>query len=133
MSKPADKTPGAGLVALLLAAGIVWTGAARLARPIARVPGDEPPPQAALNIADRWPDMRLDLNTATAAELAMLPGIGPRLAERIVFDRAANRPFRSRADLARVRGIGPVVVERIGPYVVAGVEPEAAAGPAAEP
>jgi competence protein ComEA len=77
--------------------------------------------------------MRLDLNTATAAELSMLPGIGPRLAERIVSDRAANGPFRSHADLARVRGIGPVVVERIEPFVVASAASDATGGPTAEP
>ena len=54
-----------------------------------------------------WPDMRLDLNTASAAELTVLPGIGPRLAERIVGDRPARGPFRSIADLDRVHRIGP--------------------------
>ena len=46
---------------------------------------------------------RIDLNTATAAELETLPGIGPMLARRII----AGRPYRSVEDLSRVEGIGP--------------------------
>lgn len=46
---------------------------------------------------------RLDLNRETPEGLAALPGVGPRMAARI----AAGRPFRSVADLERVRGIGP--------------------------
>lgn len=46
----------------------------------------------------------VDVTTATADELASLPGIGPELARRI----AAARPFRSVDDLLRVDGIGPV-------------------------
>ncbi len=37
----------------------------------------------------------------------ILPGIGPRLAERIEMDRQINGDFRSYAALERVRGIGP--------------------------
>jgi competence ComEA-like helix-hairpin-helix protein len=59
------------------------------------------------------PDARIRINSASAAELERLPGIGPGLAEAIVVDRARHGPFRSPADLARVRGIGPVLVERL--------------------
>jgi DNA uptake protein ComE-like DNA-binding protein len=47
-------------------------------------------------------EVPLDLNRATVEEFESLPGIGPALAERI----AAARPFRSVADLLKVRGIG---------------------------
>lgn len=56
---------------------------------------------------------RLNVNTATAAELELLPGIGPALAGRIVEDRGANGPFKSVDDLDRVQGIGPKTLERI--------------------
>ena len=64
------------------------------------------------------PDMRIDVNTATEVQLNALPGIGPALAARIATDRATRGPFESIADLARVHGIGPKLIERIGPYVV---------------
>ncbi|WP_024545837.1 phospholipase D-like domain-containing protein [Picosynechococcus sp. NKBG15041c] len=44
----------------------------------------------------------VNVNTATAAELATLPGIGPSLAQGIID----TRPHRSLADLQRVSGIG---------------------------
>ncbi len=56
---------------------------------------------------------RLNVNTATAAELELLPGIGPALAGRIVQDRQANGPFKSVDDLDRVKGIGPKILDRI--------------------
>jgi competence ComEA-like helix-hairpin-helix protein len=48
----------------------------------------------------------IDPNTATAAELDRLPGVGPSLAARIVEERE-RAPFRYLEDLTRVRGIGP--------------------------
>jgi len=56
---------------------------------------------------------RVAVNHAGADELATLPGIGPRLAEAIVDERRRNGPFRSPADLQRVRGIGPALVTRL--------------------
>lgn len=67
-----------------------------------------------------WPDARLNINTATEAELTVLYGIGPRLAERIVDDRELNGPFDSLDDLTRVWMIGPRTVESIRPYVMVG-------------
>lgn len=48
----------------------------------------------------------VNLNTATAAELCTLPGVGEATAEAIVRDREANGPFSSVDDLMRVSGIG---------------------------
>lgn len=59
----------------------------------------------------------LDLNTATEAELDRLPGIGAVLAGRIVAHRAAHGPFRSAEDLLAVPGIGPRLWERLAPLV----------------
>jgi competence ComEA-like helix-hairpin-helix protein len=58
--------------------------------------------------------LRLNPNTASAAELALLPRIGPALAEAIVAYRTAAPQlpaFRSAADLDRVSHIGPATVE----------------------
>ena len=54
-----------------------------------------------------------DINRATAAEWDELPGIGPAKAQAIVEDRERNGPFRSIDDLARVKGIGPKLLERL--------------------
>lgn len=55
----------------------------------------------------------VDLNTATAAELDALPGIGPALAERILQWRETNGPFGTVDDLDAVSGIGPTTMERL--------------------
>lgn len=55
-------------------------------------------------------DARININTADAATLDGLPGIGPALAGRIVADREKNGPFGAIGDLARVPGIGDAVV-----------------------
>ena len=54
----------------------------------------------------------VNINTATAAELARLDGIGETKALAIVADRDTNGPFQSEGDLTRVRGIGDVTVEK---------------------
>lgn len=48
----------------------------------------------------------VDVNTADAAALEELPGIGPSTAAKIVADREANGPFGKVEDLMRVSGIG---------------------------
>lgn len=49
--------------------------------------------------------LRVNLNTATASELEELPGIGPKLAERIVSWREENGGFVSVEQLMDVSGI----------------------------
>lgn len=55
----------------------------------------------------------VDLNTASAADLDGLPGVGPSTAQAIVDDRDRNGPFASVDDLDRVRGIGPAKLEAL--------------------
>ncbi|MDH3540083.1 MAG: ComEA family DNA-binding protein [Acidimicrobiia bacterium] len=49
---------------------------------------------------------RVHLNTAAAADLESIPGVGPVLAARIVAFRAENGPFATAEDLLGVAGIG---------------------------
>lgn len=51
-------------------------------------------------------DGRVNLNTADAAALETLPGIGPAIAARIIAWRDENGPFRSVDELTAVSGIG---------------------------
>jgi competence ComEA-like helix-hairpin-helix protein len=60
---------------------------------------------------------QVDINKAQWPELATLPGIGRKLAERIVASRESNGPFRDNDDLRRVRGVGPRTLESIRPYL----------------
>lgn len=55
----------------------------------------------------------VDLNSADAALLDTLPGVGPSTAQKIVSDREANGRFASVDDLTRVTGIGPKKLEQI--------------------
>ncbi len=73
----------------------------------------------ALPVGPPLPPAPLDLNTASATQLERLPGIGPVTASRIVVERAENGPFRSVADLVRVRGIGDKTVDGLAPYAQA--------------
>jgi competence ComEA-like helix-hairpin-helix protein len=56
---------------------------------------------------------RLNLNAASARELDLLPGVGPKTAERIVADRASNGRFASPSDIRRVKGVTRRAAERI--------------------
>ena len=49
---------------------------------------------------------KVNINTASAAQLDTLPGVGASTAEKIVADREANGPFKTIEDLKRVSGIG---------------------------
>lgn len=73
----------------------------------------------------------LELNTATAADLEMLPGIGPALAGRIAESRDAAGPFVKVEDLLRVHGIGPRTLQRLRKLVsVSAASAGQGAGPA---
>jgi len=65
-------------------------------------------------------DRKINLNTATAAELDTLPGIGPVIAQRIVDYRAQHGPFARPEDLMEVDGIGEAAFNRIKEAVVVG-------------
>jgi comEA protein len=56
---------------------------------------------------------RIDINSASAEELATLPRIGPATAQRIIEFREKNGPFRSIEEITKVKRIGPKTFERI--------------------
>lgn len=61
--------------------------------------------------------LRININTATAAELQQLPSIGPRLAQRIVYYRNEFGPFQSVAQLTLVEGIAQGILDKIMDYI----------------
>lgn len=60
----------------------------------------------------------IDINTATAQELELLPGIGPIMAQSIVAYRETHGFFETAADVQNVPGIGPMTYEAIFPFII---------------
>ena len=59
----------------------------------------------------------VNVNTASADELARLPRVGPSLAGKIVAHREKNGPFKRTEDLMEVKGIGEKMFTALKPYV----------------
>jgi comEA protein len=60
---------------------------------------------------------RVNLNTATAAELENLPGIGPKTAERIIELRETRGKFTGVEDLLEIKGMSEKKLEAIKPFI----------------
>lgn len=97
-------------LAALSAGGLMVLAVARSAESTLRFPPDQPPSTGV-------PVWRVDLDHAGADELSLLPGVGPRLAARIVQDRARRGAFGGVQGLDRVPGVGPALIERVRPFV----------------
>ncbi|MEB3287195.1 MAG: ComEA family DNA-binding protein [Vampirovibrionales bacterium] len=59
----------------------------------------------------------IGVNQASAGQLDLLPGIGPKLAQRIVAYRKQNGPFQRLEDLKNVKGIGEKNFSKMQPYL----------------
>ena len=62
-------------------------------------------------------ESKININKATADELMILKGIGPKIAEKII-DYRKNNPFVELEDLMQVKGIGPKIYKNIKGYIV---------------
>lgn len=60
---------------------------------------------------------RISLNKASQGDLEAVPGIGPKLAERIVENRSASGQFSSIDELRRVHGVGPKKIEDLAQHL----------------
>ncbi len=58
----------------------------------------------------------VNLNTATAAQLDLLPRVGQKMAGKIIAHRE-KEPFRRIEDLVKVKGIGKKGFEKMRPYL----------------
>jgi competence protein ComEA len=62
--------------------------------------------------------MIVNINTADAADLASLPGIGNSKAKAIVTYRSEHGPFSTVDELANVKGIGINLIEKIRDFII---------------
>lgn len=62
----------------------------------------------------------VDINTADAAALDALPGIGPATAQAIIDERVNNGPFKAIEDIQNVKGIGPSLFAQIKTRITVG-------------
>ena len=60
---------------------------------------------------------KVNINEASVEQLALLPRVGPAVAQRIVDFREENGSFKSVDDLMLVRGIGEKTFAGLAPYV----------------
>ena len=70
----------------------------------------------------RAEEAKVDLNTATAADLEALPGIGPAYARRIIEYRQQRGPFTDIGQIKEVQGIGEALYARINGRLAVGEE-----------
>ena len=73
------------------------------------------------------PTAKVNINTASVEQLTTLPGVGPKLAARIVEYRQKSGTFRSTQELINVRGIGDKNFAKIEAWLSVGEAPKAAA------
>ncbi len=99
-SRIVSKVVGLGVAALLAAVGLQQCG---------KTASRE-------QVAGRS-DKVVDVNTASADDLMLLPRVNEALARRII----AGRPYHAVDDLAKVSGIGPKTLEGLRSRVVAGM------------
>lgn len=60
---------------------------------------------------------QIDLNGAEWSELIILPGIGPKLADKIIDYRKTQGTFRKTEEIQNVKGIGPKKFAKMAPFL----------------
>ena len=114
---------GSRVADLVAAAGGAITGVDAAVLPLAAKVTDgqriylpkpgEPAPAATSASGGATPAGPLDLNTATAAQLDALPGVGPTTAAAIVSYREKHGPYRSIDGLLEIKGLGQSKVDAL--------------------
>jgi competence protein ComEA len=59
----------------------------------------------------------INLNSASAEQIAFLPRVGIKLAERVVDYRKSNGPFKKIEDLMEVKGVGEKLFVALKPHL----------------
>jgi competence protein ComEA len=77
----------------------------------------------AIAAAKSAPTEKVDLNNATVEQLTTLPGVGAKLAARIVEYREKVGRFRSADELLNVKGIGEKNFQKLERWLTVGQSP----------
>jgi competence protein ComEA len=96
--------------------------AALLAAPIVSAEQATPPPKASQTTL-------VNINAATADQLAGLPGIGAKMAARIIDYRTKNGGFKKLEDLMNIQGIGEKNFLKLKPLITLGTPKTEREGP----
>jgi len=104
---------------LTVATLLAGTGLAQAAEPAALVDAQT---EGAAESPDRFDaaavvEGQVNINTASSAELELLPGIGPSIAARIISYREQHK-FEQRNHIMRVKGIGQKTFAKIKDHLV---------------
>ena len=101
-------------------AGILIGRNSGYAVPIAEIPKEKTKLSFSDDAGDGITGGTININTAPAETLVLLPGIGKTMAQRIVDYRTENGPFIHIDELAKVKGISSNQVTEIAEYITVG-------------
>jgi competence protein ComEA len=73
--------------------------------------------------AESAPAAKVNINTATAEQLEALPGVGAKLAARIVEYRQKSGSFKTTQELMNVQGVGEKSFAKLQPHLTVGEAP----------
>ncbi len=112
-------------IVILILSGLLLTGSfilyRRHSRPLRVITVEEGGIQQELTMEEvrslLKESRRVNINTAGAEDLTMIPGIGPVTAARIVEFRENTGRFTSPESLLNVKGIGPATLEKMREYI----------------
>ena len=123
------KKPAIGVLVLVTSVFAAFTAGFFAGRHLNRAPvriyqapvqAENPAPEATTAEPAPTVPAAVNINTASAAELETLPGVGPALAQRILDYRKENGSFRTPEELIKVKGIGENKLEELLDLITVG-------------